>query len=138
MSTQWIWTLAGVLALSSLLLAADGFVVVVNRANPTVAMSQADLQDLFLGKKTTLPGGGAAVVVLMEGGAAHNAFLSGLVKKNSSQFDSYWKKVIFTGTGASPRYVKGEAEMLEAVKGNVNAIGYLAKDDAAVKTVAIK
>lgn len=126
------------LFMAASLTGADGLVLVVNKDNSMNELSAADAQAFFLGKKTSFPNGQAVLVVLLEGGGTHDVFLSKIVRKNSSQFDAYWKKVIFTGTGAAPKYVKNEAEMIQIVKGNANAIGYLGSENAEVKTIGVK
>jgi len=137
MKRIWILIVIGVVMLSSLAFT-EGLVLVVNKGNSLNELPVADAQAIFLGKKANFPDGQVILVVLMEGGGAHDALLSQIVKKNSSQFDAYWKKIIFTGTGAAPKYVKNEAEMINLVKSNVNAIGYLGSENAEVKTIAVQ
>jgi ABC-type phosphate transport system substrate-binding protein len=119
--------------------AAD-FVVVANKSVPTASLSKAELQAIFLGEKTRWDDGKPIKIVILDEGAAHKSFLQSVVGKTPSQFDSYWKKLIFTGKASAPKAFDAAEKLVVFVEGQSGAIGYVAAGQAgaSVKTIFIK
>lgn len=104
--------------------------VIVNNGVSVSSISVADLQNISLGKKTEWGDGRAIVFVVQESGAAHDAFLSRYVEKSSQQFQTFWKKQLFSGNGKAPDTLSSDAAVLEYVSKTNGAIGYV--DSSAV------
>lgn len=113
-----------------------GFSLMLSSANANVVvvastdisddtLSASDVENLFLGKKKSLPGGQKVKVVTLKGGDVHETFLSQYVNKSASQFSAYWKRKIVDGTGIPPKSFTSEQELLDYVKGKANIIGYI-------------
>ncbi|MFP4476781.1 MAG: hypothetical protein ACLFOY_14580 [Desulfatibacillaceae bacterium] len=119
---------------------ADDFVLIANDGVPVESISRQELQSIFLGKKKLWKGGRTVEPVLLESGQVHEAFLRRLVRKTPSQFSTYWKRMIFTGRSAAPRYVRSEKDMISYVAGTEGAVGYVqnAPDNPAVKTLRLE
>lgn len=115
-------------------------IIIVNNAVPVYQISQSDASKIFLGKKTSWDDGTEISVGVLRSGAVHDDFLKQIVKKTSSQFDTYWKRMIFTGSGQSPSTYDSEAEIVQFVGAVRGAVGYIdsATPHSNVKTVDIR
>ena len=105
-------------------------VVVVNSASGLAAITDDQLKDLFLGKKITWDDGGKVVVVIPKDGPANDALMKRL-GKNPQQFQTGWKKLVFTGKGAMPEQVDSDDAVVAFVAKIPGAIGLV--DKAKVK-----
>ena len=104
------------------------WVVIVSKTNPTEAMTQADVEKIFLGKLKLFPDGSSAIPLDMPDKSAEKiTFYEQAVGKTESQLRAYWSRVIFTGSGAPPKAVASSADMLKLVAENPNTIGYVDK-----------
>lgn len=118
------WTVSCFLILTSTA-CAEGFVLIVNKANTVASVSKEEVQSIFLGKKNSWAGGQSIKPVLQKDSSVHEEFVRTLVGKTSQQFDNYWKKAIFTGTGAAPESLKDDQAVKSFVAGNRGAVGYI-------------
>jgi ABC-type phosphate transport system substrate-binding protein len=113
--------------------------VIVNGAASVAGLSEDELKDYYLGKKSSWPDGSKVVVVVLKDGASHEK-LMGKLGKSSSQFTTGWKKLVFTGKGAMPEQVGSEDELVAFVAKTPGSIGFVdagkAKDG--VKAVPVK
>ena len=105
-------------------------VVVVHAASSLAAITDDQLKDLFLGKKITWDDGGKVVVVVPKDGPANEALMKRL-GKNTQQFQTGWKKLVFTGKGAMPEQVDSDDAVVAFVAKIPGAIGLV--DKAKVK-----
>ncbi|MBH0025723.1 substrate-binding domain-containing protein [Pseudoalteromonas sp. SWN29] len=103
--------------------------VVVNKSN-TSEISEAQVKNIFMGKLGQFSDGTEAVPVLFEAGkGARTAFDDTVLKRNTSQVDAVWSKLIFTGRRTPPLQAKDVNEVLKEVSSNQKAIGYLETSD---------
>ena len=123
------WMLIGLLlGLTSNIAMAD-VVVVVSAKSPVVALSKAQVEDIFLGKTIRFPSGAEAVVIdQAEGSAVRNEFYDKVFGKSAAQIKAYWSKIIFTGRGQPPPSVSNTIEMLKRISANPAAIGYIDRE----------
>ena len=105
-------------------------VVVVNPASALAAISDDQLKDLFLGKKITWDDGSKVIVVVPKDGPANEALMRRL-GKNTQQFQTGWKKLVFTGKGAMPEQVESEDAVVSFVAKTPGAIALVSQ--AAIK-----
>jgi ABC-type phosphate transport system substrate-binding protein len=108
--------------------------------NPDAEISSVEpktVEDVFLGRKNSLPNGSKVVPVVLSDGAVHEEFLKAYVNRSVSQFNSHWKKLVFTGQGRPPKKLSSEAEVISFVSTTPNAIGYVGAgaDVKAVKVI---
>ena len=115
-------------------------VVVGNLDIADSSVTSSDLENIFLGKKTSLPSGQKVKVVTLKNGETHDTFLSSYVNKSASQFSAFWKRKIVDGTGIPPKSFESETDLIEYVKSNSGTIGYISSDTTAsgVKTLSIE
>lgn len=74
---------------------------------------------IFLGKITRLDSGETVRPCYL----ADDAFFS-MIGKTASQFDAYWNKRIFSGTGIKPAMLESISSVLDFVVNNEGAICY--------------
>ena len=107
-------------------LAHADFYLVVQSANPQPALTQKEAVDLFMGRNRAFRNGDLAQVYdLPRDSALHAAFYQRLTGMGPAQVNSYWARLMFSGQTMPPRSVADEAAMIETVKRNSNAIGWL-------------
>jgi len=111
--------------------------VIVNTANNSTIDSKL-VKKIFLGKKKAFPNGNkVALFTLPDDNPDSEHFRQAALKKSNSQYKSYWSKLAFTGKGTPPKKAT-DSEMINKIKGNTNAIGFINSDKvtADVKVVA--
>jgi ABC-type phosphate transport system substrate-binding protein len=111
---------------------------VVSAKSPIVALSKAQVADIFLGKAIRFPDGTKAVPIdQAEGLAVRDEFYDKVAGKSAAQIKAYWSKIIFTGRGQPPPNVSNAIEMKKRLVENPAAIGYIDRDlvDESVRMV---
>ena len=117
------------------------FAVVVNTESKLSKMSEDDLSRIFLGKKTLWDDSATRIqpALLEEEQATSQAFLEGSLKKSVSQYRAYWKRVLFSGGGSSPRTFRNSSQVIEFVARQPGGIGVVETSalDGRVKALEI-
>lgn len=111
--------------------------VIVNPAN-TSTIDASLIKKIYLGKKKSFDNGNKAeVFTLPDNSPDSESFRQKALKKSNSQYKSYWSKLAFTGKGTPPKKAS-DSEMINAVKSNPNAIGFINSDKVTgdVKVIA--
>ena len=118
---------------------AGDVVIIVNKSNAASSISGADLENIFLAKKTEWDKGQKIDFVTLQDCPTHNDFLRKYLKKTSSQFQRYFRTLIFTGKGKIPQAFQTEQRLVDYVAGTPGAIGYVSAgtDTSAVKVLTI-
>ena len=102
-----------------------GTVVIVNPANPDASISKKVAKKIFMGKASSTGSTDVTPVDQDEGSAARNDFYQKAAKKSPEKMKSYWSKMIFSGRAQPPKVISGDAAVIDWVKQNKNAIGYV-------------
>lgn len=106
-------------------------VVVVVHPDNQATITKQNVQRLFLGKETAFPSSEAATIVTQPASQPLRAeFDSGVLGRNTAQVSAMWAKLVFTGRGIAPQEVETDADVIEFIQGDKNAIGYI--DSASV------
>lgn len=106
--------------------AKEPLAVVVNKVNPVDKLSQSELIDLFMGKYVAFPGNVAAIPVELNGDHKIKVeFYQNLVDMPLSRVNAYWARLRFTGRKRAAKFYTNEAEVIEFIMANENAIGYI-------------
>jgi ABC-type phosphate transport system substrate-binding protein len=123
----------------SMLLAGD-YVVITNKDVSASSLSKSELQSIFLGERTKWDDGKHINIVILAQGDVHKSFLQDIVEKTPSQYESFWKKLIFTGKATAPKSLDSIEKIVEYVAGQQGAIGYVSVGQAngSVKIITIK
>ncbi|MDO6566955.1 phosphate ABC transporter substrate-binding protein [Alteromonas sp. 1_MG-2023] len=116
-------------ALFSLQALAD-VVVVVNPDNQATITKQ-DVQRIFLGKKTEFSSGEEATVITQTPtNKLRSEFDRDVLGRSTAQVSAMWAKLVFTGRAIAPQEIETDANVIEFIKGEKNAIGFI--DSASV------
>lgn len=115
-----------------LLIAGSGYAqdrnikIIVNESNDIRSISRDKVSRIFL-KKTTKWDDGVKVspVDLASTSDIREAFSQSVHGKSISAINAYWQKKIFTGKGVPPIEQSSEKDVIEFVKKNPGAIGYV-------------
>lgn len=132
------------LACAAALLAAAtahaGVVVVAHPAVPGDTIGAGELQNIFLGKTGAWSDGAAVRPAVLKDGPAAEEFLKSYVKKSPSQFGTFWKKAVFSGTGTPPDEFGSDAELVQFVAATPGAVGFVAEgtDTGGTKVLAVQ
>ncbi|MFD2166560.1 phosphate ABC transporter substrate-binding protein [Thalassotalea euphylliae] len=99
--------------------------VIVNSTNSD-AIDAKLIKRIYLGKTKSFANGTKAnVLSLSDSISATEEFRQKALSKSTSQFKSYWSKLAFTGKGTPPKEIASEAAMIDAVKNDASAIGFV-------------
>jgi len=108
--------------------AGEGYMVVVNQANPLGRMSRVDLSKLFLKRTATWPGGAAAVPCDLSGTSpTRKAFSQSVHGKPLWVVVAFWQQEIASGRSQPPSVCSTEQAALQAVQDNPGAVAYVAE-----------
>jgi ABC-type phosphate transport system substrate-binding protein len=113
--------------LGSLALAAkaEAQIIVIANSNVKVSeVSKSDLADVFTGASVSLKGSRVTPVLMMEC-VHHELFLRAYISKSDGPFRSGWKSLVFAGQATMPKSLPNDAAVVEFVKSNQGAIGYI-------------
>lgn len=110
---------------------ADVFVI-VNASNPVQALTQKDVLNLFMGRVNAFTEVDLATPLdLPRDHAVRDHFYHLLTGMTPAQVNSYWSRLMFTGQTLPPQPLPSEAAVLDLVRRNARAIGYLGHEPAA-------
>jgi ABC-type phosphate transport system substrate-binding protein len=121
--------------------APPSYVVIVNAANPAASLSKAELGRIFLKKVTAWPDSKPIVAVDQSRTAAvRQDFSVDVHQKDADAISAHWQVLVFSGRDVPPRIVRSDDEVIEFVKDNPGAIGYVSSKaalNAGVKKVTV-
>jgi ABC-type phosphate transport system substrate-binding protein len=111
--------------------------VIVHPDNPATELEKAEVSRIFLKKETRWADGRAvAPVDLVEKAPARLAFSRDVLGRPPAAVKKYWQQMVFTGQAAPPPEVATEDDVLEMVRKDPAAIGYVS-DEVVLKGVKI-
>ena len=123
MSKLILAALACVLATSP---ASADLYVVVNTANPVRAMSPQEVAALYLGRSHSFPSGEFALIFdHPRDSALRERFFRRVVGMSVNQANTYWSRLMFAGQEIPPQQLPNEQAVIDIVRRNPGAIGYL-------------
>lgn len=120
---------------------AQSFKVIVNSGNSINSLSHKELSDFMLKKKTKWADGKAVQPVdLSATSQTRSEFSQQVHGKSTAAIRNYWQQAAFSGTASAPAEKQTDAEVLEYVRKNAGAIGYISSSSgtSGVKVIAIK
>jgi hypothetical protein len=133
-----------ILAFASLVLFAPlakaDFYIIVHASNSQRTMTQREVVDLFMGRSRAFVGGEFAIAFdLPRESPSRAAFYKALTGMSAAQVTSYWSRLMFSGQSMPPQPLPDETTMVEIVKRNPNAIGWVTREpaDKQVRTVLV-
>ncbi len=107
--------------------------LICNADLPVTALDKATVEKVFLGKSSKVGDGGKqkkVTLAIQKSGAVHDAFVKYFVNKTASQFETYWKKLVFSGKATMPKSFKTDKELVAFIAKTSGAIGYIHVDSS--------
>jgi ABC-type phosphate transport system substrate-binding protein len=105
---------------------AQSYKVIVNSVNSLSSISKSDVADYLLKKKTKWPSGEKiAPIDQSDKSSVREDFSKDVLGKSVGAIRSYWQQAVFAGKDTPPVEKKSDAEVIEFVKANPGAIGYV-------------
>ena len=116
------------------------FRVVVHRSNPVTSLSRAELSAIYMKRTRSWAGGGEIVPVEQPVRSRTREQFSQLVHgKSVAYVTRYWQRLIFSGRAVPPAEVRSSQAVLDFVKNNAGAIGYIEGDPPpGVNVIAVR
>jgi hypothetical protein len=118
--------------------AADTMYVVVSAQSPVQQMTQKEVLALYTGRTRSFANGEAAKPLDQpRDSAAREAFYRALTGMDLARINSYWARLHFTGQVQPPQAIADERALLQRLRQDPSALGYLAEEpsDPAVRVV---
>lgn len=106
-----------------------GVAVIVHPSNTSV-VDQWQIRRMFLDKLHKFPNGRVTIPLdLPTGNATRTLFYEKVIKKNESEVNAYWSRMLFSAKGKPPKVVSTSAMVKELVAENPNLLAYINSDD---------
>lgn len=102
------------------------FVVIGTSELSPQSLSRSEVVDIYMGRMKRLKNGTYLIPVdIQTENPMRSGFYHELMDKNLSEINSYWARLVFTGRGVPPRQAESVDEIIEIIKHNKGAIGYV-------------
>jgi hypothetical protein len=114
--------------------------VVVHESNPVRTLTRKQVLDLYMGHSRSFANGDYALAFdLPRDHALRTSFYAALAGMTPAQLNTYWSRLMFSGKTMPPQPLPSETTMLDVVKRNPDAIGYLGQEpgDPGVRVVLV-
>lgn len=128
----------GTFALQVRALPAETIYVVVSTQSAIRNLTQQDLLALYTGRTRTLQGGEPVTPLDQQrDGSARAEFYQALTGMDIARINSYWARLHFTGQVQPPQTVIDDMAMVQRLRADRSAIGYLTREpqDPSVRVV---
>jgi len=102
--------------------------IVANSSVRADSITVSEIRSIFLEEKRSLSDGSHVEPVLARSGAAHEAFLRQYLGKSDDALQTYYRTLVFTGTGLMPKVLDSDAAIVNYVAKTKGAIGYVSTD----------
>ncbi len=104
------------------------FVVIVHPDNPVTTLSKADASGFFLKKisRWSQTRQAAQPVDQTASATVRESFSAEIHGRSVDRIKNYWQRRIFSGRDVPPPELSGDSDVVEFVRGNPGAIGYVA------------
>lgn len=114
--------------------------IIANQSVPESIVSQSELEEIFLGKRVKWSNNSRIDVVLTHESRLHESFLKEYVGRTPSQFEMYWRKMLFTGQGKLPVTLQTEQDVIDYIANTPGAVGYISSQPASskIKTLTVR
>lgn len=111
--------------------ALDGVVVIVNKSVTMDSISAAALKDVYIGRTTYWPGGQSVKLAVLDDQITDQTDaaleeVSGM--DSTSQFNAFWRRMVFSGRGQMPQKIGDTAALMAYVAATKGAIAIVLAD----------
>lgn len=105
------------------------YYLIAQVGNPQRALTQREAVDLYMGRTRAYANGDFALVFdLPRDHPKRAGFYLALTGMTPAQVNSYWARLMFSGQSMPPQPLPDEAAMIDIVKRNPSALGWLGKE----------
>lgn len=101
-------------------------VVIAHLKNNIDSLSAKQVQDIFLGRTHIFPNGRFALPI-DQSSSLRAEFYQKLTARPVEQINAYWARILFTGQASPPQQLPDDEAVLQTVRDNEGAIGYIDK-----------
>lgn len=101
-------------------------VVIVHIKNNIDSLTAKQVQEIFLGHTRIFPNGKFALPI-DQSSRVRTEFYEKLTARPIEQINAYWARIMFTGQASPPQQLPDDAAVLQTVRENEGAIGYIDK-----------
>lgn len=112
-------------------LAKGGYVLVVNKRNPTKTISQAQAKSIYLGNTSRWQGVVPITLYARSKDCAAKNFYKDVLGMSPSKFFSHWAERQLSGKGVKPKSMASASELLDLVRQSPGAVGFLSSAELA-------
>lgn len=103
----------------------NGVEIIVNASVPDKSYTEQEVRSIFaMQRRIWTNGKKIQVFVLADDNPLHREFTKTKLNMFPHQFRRIWDRMLFSGTGQSPRQVASPAKMIEKISTVPNSIGY--------------
>lgn len=100
--------------------------VIVNKNNTVEAMTKNEVAGIYLGKYQAFQNGIFAIPIDQSTESNNRAtFYFAITGRNLAYINAYWARNLLAGRSTPPKLVQNDTDVLNLVKQNKNAIGYI-------------
>ena len=92
---------------------------------PQNKVSSSMIRKIYLGKTSKWEDGSSIFPTILNGGKNHKLFLKKYTRKSPLQFNTFWKRSIFTGKGQPFKKCTSDSEVVEFIATHPGSIGYI-------------
>ena len=128
------------LTLMTAVLFAGDVKIIVNKENSLSALTKAEVSQFFLKKKTKWNAGKVKPVDQKNKSSVRKKFSKNFLGKKVSAIKKYWMEQMFAGNNNPPKIKSSDTSVIEYVKSNKGAIGYISSETPSdgVKVIKVK
>ncbi len=120
-----LFFIAFIIFISADAVSAEDILIICNKNVSQDVMSRDEVQQIFLGRKTRWTDDQKISFAVMKSGDIHQEFLKKMLDKTPSQYEAFWKKLIFSGQGKAPVSFNTPEEILSYVAATPGAVSYV-------------
>lgn len=120
---------------------AQNYKVIVNQSNSQSTITKKEASSFFLKKKSKWASGEKVKAVdQTPKSTTRSSFSSEVLGKSIGQIRAFWQQSVFSGGATPPQEMKSDAEVIQYVKANKGAIGYVSAgaNTAGVKVITVQ
>tara|TARA_R110001592_G_scaffold165658_1_gene400143 strand:+ start:43 stop:471 length:429 start_codon:yes stop_codon:yes gene_type:complete len=105
-------------------------IVVANKDNQMRMLTKKQVIDIYMGRTSLFPNGEAALPLDQNSNSLiRKIFYQNLVNKTVNEINAYWARLLFSGRATPPRMVETASSVIDIIKNNKSALGYIQLED---------
>ncbi len=109
----------------------DSTLAIAVHPDNRIALDQQQIIQLYLNKINSFQNGQTAKVLhLPRSSEQHRQFCLQMLNLSASQYQSYWSRMLFTGTASDMIFIDNSQQLLKLLHTDKTAVGYLPASEA--------